>query len=58
MDWLVRFIQIACWIEIISMHVNAQQALSLKPFTDRTGRTGNQINAALIFARSNLVNVL
>jgi hypothetical protein len=32
MDWLVRFIQISCWIEIISMHVNAQQALSLKPF--------------------------
>src|SRR4029453_19100121 len=32
MDWLVRFIQIFCWIEIISMHVNAQQALSLKPF--------------------------
>src|SRR4030095_4265776 len=32
MDWLVRFIPIACWIEIISMHVNAQQALSLKPF--------------------------
>jgi hypothetical protein len=32
MDWLVRFIQIACWIEIISMHVNAQQALSLKRF--------------------------
>jgi hypothetical protein len=32
MDWLVRFIQISCWIEIISMHVNAQQAGSLKPF--------------------------
>src|SRR4030095_8753699 len=32
MDWLVRVIQIACSIEIISMHVNAQQALSLKPF--------------------------
>jgi hypothetical protein len=32
MDWLVRFIQISCWIEIISMHVNAQQAVSLKPF--------------------------
>ena len=32
MAWLVRFLQIACWIEIISMHVNAQQVLSLKPF--------------------------
>jgi hypothetical protein len=32
MAWLVRFIQVACWIEIISMHVNAQQALSLKRF--------------------------
>jgi hypothetical protein len=31
-DWLVRFIQISYWIEIISTHVNAQQALSLKPF--------------------------
>jgi Protein of unknown function (DUF2490) len=32
MAWLLRFIQIGCWIEIISMHVNAQQAVSLKPF--------------------------
>jgi hypothetical protein len=32
MAWLLRFIQIGCWIEIISMHVNAQQVLSLKPF--------------------------
>jgi hypothetical protein len=32
MDWLVRFIQIACWIEVISMHVNAQSAPSPKAF--------------------------
>ena len=32
MGWLVRFIQIACWIKIISMHVNAKEPPSLKPF--------------------------